>query len=258
MLICAIIYHSLLTYYNSKIEIMKLSIIVPVYNEESTIRGIINRIQAVRYPIDHEIIIVDDASIDRTTDKEFFLKLKNRSENHNIKVFKNRVNRGKGFSIRKGIRRAKGEILIVQDADMEYDPQDIPKLIEPIIRGDAGVVYGSRFLQNKRPNNMAFPNWIANKFLTILTNILFDLRITDLCTCYKAFKTNLIKSLPLRANRFTFCPEVTALLAKRKIAIKELPISYCARDIKSGKKVRAKDFFYFILMLIWQRVNRLR
>lgn len=229
---------------------MKLSIIIPTYNEANTIEELINYVQSVKYPIPHEVIIVDDASIDRTYEKEVLIRIKTRKEQNNIKLFKNRVNRGKGFSIRKGIKRAAGDIIIVQDADHEYDPHEIPKLLEPILKGEAKVVYGSRFLGAGRPSGMAYPNWIANKFLTQLTNIFYGLKLTDMETCYKVFRAEIIKDLKLRANRFTFEPEVTALLSKRKIPIKELPISYHGRTAKEGKKIKAKDFFYAVLILI--------
>ncbi len=228
---------------------MKLSIIIPTYNEAATIEDLIKYVQSVKYPVPHEIIIVDDASIDRTYEKEVLIRIKNRQEMNNIRLFRNRINRGKGFSIRKGIRRASGDIIIVQDADHEYDPHEIPKLLEPVLQGEQQVVYGSRFLGRPRPEGMAFPNWIANKFLTGLTNVLFGLRLTDMETCYKAFRAEIIKGLDLQANRFTFEPEVTALVARKKIHILELPITYRGRTAKEGKKIKAKDFFFAVLML---------
>ncbi len=235
---------------------MKLSIIIPTYNEQNTIRKLIEHVQSVDYPVEYEIIIIDDASADRTLEKEFLIKLKNKSMEKNIRIFKNRINRGKGFSIRKGIKRAKGDIIIIQDADMEYNPHDIPKLIEPILKGEAAAVYGSRFLENPCPDGMVIPNWIANKILTKLANVLFGISLTDEATCYKAFDAKILKSLDLKANGFTFCPEVTALLAKRGVEIKELPISYHARTTKQGKKVRPMDLVFAVLMLLWQRAKK--
>ena len=229
---------------------MKLSIIIPTYNEQNTIEQLISYVQSVQYPIPYEIIIVDDASVDRTYEKQTLIRIKSRQEKNNIRLFRNRINRGKGYSIRKGIKRASGDIIIIQDADTEYDPHEIPKLIVPILEGRADVVYGSRFLAGKRPDGMALPNWIANKFLTWFTNVLFGLKLTDMETCYKAMKADLLKSLKLRANRFTFEPEVTALLAKRKVKIIELPITYHGRTAKEGKKIKAKDFFYAVLILL--------
>jgi glycosyltransferase involved in cell wall biosynthesis len=232
---------------------MKLSIIIPTYNEQDTLASLVRAVQAVRFPMEYEIVIVDDASIDRTQEAEFLIKLKSRQELNNIKIFKNRINKGKGFSVRKGIRRARGDVIIIQDADRELDPNDIPKLVEPIMLGEAAVVYGSRFLNKPWPEGMKLPNWIANKVLTWLANTLYGINITDEATCYKAFKADVIKGLKLTANRFAFDPEVTALIAKKKIPIKELPISYKCRTVKQGKKIRSRDFIYAILMLIWRR-----
>lgn len=229
---------------------MKLSIIIPTFNEHATIEQLVDFVQSVRYPIDHEIIIVDDASVDRTYEKGKILRLKNREGRNNIRLFRNHINRGKGFSIRKGIRRSTGDIIIVQDADNEYDPHDIPRLLEPILRGETQVVYGSRFLNRPKPDRMAFPNWIANRFLTWLTNVLYGLNLTDMETCYKVFRSEVIKDLKLKADRFTFEPEVTALLAKKKIKIIELPIGYRGRTAEEGKKIKAKDFFFAILILL--------
>ncbi len=232
---------------------MKLTIIIPAYNEQDTLASLVRAVQAVRFPMEYEIVIVDDASIDRTQEAEFLIKLKSRAELNNVKIFKNRINKGKGFSVRKGIRRARGDVIIVQDADKELNPNDIPKLVEPIMLGEAAVVYGSRFLGKRWPEGMTFPCWAANKFLTRLTNILYGINITDVETCYKAFRADLAKSLDLRTNRFTFDPEVTALIAKKKIPIKEFPIAYHCRTVKQGKKIRAIDFFTAVLVLIWRR-----
>ena len=239
-----------------EVKNMKLSIIIPTYNEQNTIKRLIDYVQLVQYPIEHEIIVVDDASIDRTYEKEWLIKEKNKSGRSNIRIFKNRINRGKGFSIRKGIKRAKGDVIIIQDADTEYDPHEIPKLLEPILEGEAEVVYGSRFMNNSRPAGMAFPNLLANRILTKFTNIMFGLNLTDMETCYKVFKANIVKSLDLRANRFTFEPEVSALLAKKKIKIKELPITYHGRTAKEGKKIKARDFVFAVMVLIWRRVTK--
>ncbi len=235
---------------------MKLSIIIPTYNEHATIEELIGYVQSVDYPIEHEIIIVDDASIDRTYEKEVLIRLKNRKESNNIRLFKNSTNRGKGFSIRKGILRCTGDIIIIQDADKEYDPNEIPALLKPILEGKTNVVYGSRFLNAARPDGMAFSNWIANRFLTWMTNLLYGLKLTDMETCYKVFRSAIVKSLKLRANRFTFEPEVTALLAKKKIGILELPISYHGRTAEEGKKIKAKDFFFAVAVLLKNKFFR--
>ena len=229
---------------------MKLSIIIPTYNEHNTIADIIQYAQAVKYPIEHEVIIIDDASIDRTYEKEVLIRLKNKETGKEIRLFKNKINRGKSFSIRKGIKRATGDLFVVQDGDTEYDPNDIPKLLDPILKGEADIVCGSRFLENPHPEGMAFPNWIANRVLTHLVNFLYGLKLTDLETCYKVFKTDMLRDLKLCANRFEFDPEVIALLAKKGARIKELPISYKGRTKKEGKKIRAIDFFIAVWTLL--------
>lgn len=232
---------------------MKLSIIIPTYNEQNTIDQLVHYVQSVPYSIDYEIIIVDDASVDRTYEMETLIRIKNRGGANNIRLFKNHVNRGKGFSIRKGIRHATGDIIVIQDADTEYNPQEIPKLLEPILKGQAEAVYGSRFLQTKRPQGMAFKNWVANRFLTMLTNILFGLKLTDMETCYKVIRAPLLKNLPLKSNRFSFEPEVTALLALKKVPILEFPIQYQGRTEKEGKKIKPRDFFFAIGTLLKYR-----
>lgn len=233
---------------------MKLSIIVPLYNESSIINKVIENIESVKYPIEYEIIIVIDGSTDKSYERVFIKKIRERDAH--VRIFINRLNKGKGFSIRKGIRRSRGDIVIIQDADKEYDPHDIPRIIEPILKGEADAVYGSRFLKTKYPDGMAFPNWIANVFLTKLTDFLFGLQLTDMETCYKAFKAEIIKGVHLKANRFAFEPEVTAKMAKRRIAIKEFPINYCGRTSKEGKKIRAIDFFYAVFTLLYERLTK--
>ena len=231
---------------------MRLSIIIPTYNEQRTIRELVQAVQGVKYPTDYEIIIIDDASVDRTYEREAILK--SWDKDSRIRIFRNRVNKGKGFSVRKGIRRARGEIIVVQDADNEYNPQDIPKLMTPILKGESQVVFGSRFLHSQHPHGMAFLNWVANKFLTYLTNLFFNLKLTDMETCYKIFRAEVVKKMPLRANRFAFEPEVTALLARNRIAIKELPIGYSGRTAKKGKKIKARDFIFAVLTLLRYRL----
>ncbi len=230
----------------------KLSIIVATYNEQKTIPELIAYIEQVQYPIDYEIIIVDDASVKKTQEQDGW-SAKNNDVSPRAKIFKNEINRGKGFSIREGIKKAQGNILVVQDADDEYNPHDIPELLRPILEGKSEVVYGSRFLNCFWPQGMTLPCWLANKSLTKLTNVLFGLHLTDMETCYKVFRREVIQDLPLKANRFTFEPEVTALLAKKGISIQELPISYHARTKKEGKKIRPKDFFFALGFLVWEK-----
>ena len=222
-----------------------LTVIIPHYNERSFIKVLLEKVQAV--PIPKEIILVDDGS-----EPDVIAVLKNEIEGkfEGLRVFYHEKNQGKGAAIRTGLIQAKGDIIIIQDADKEYDPNEIPKLLQPILEGKADIVYGSRFLGAKRPAGMAFANWIANRFLTWITNLLYGLNLTDMETCYKVFRAEIIKNLKLRANRFTFEPEVTALLAKNKIKILELPISYHGRTAEEGKKIKARDFFFAIFILL--------
>lgn len=227
---------------------MKLSIIIPTYNEEYTIRELIKYVDSVKYPVEHEIIIIDDCSVDRTFEKEMIIRLKD--ESRHIRLFRNRVNKGKGASIRQGLKHAGGDIVVIQDADFEYDPAEIPKLIEPILRGEAAVVYGSRFLERGRPAGMALPNYVANKILTLMTNVMFGAGVTDMETCYKVIQRELVKRFRLRASRFDFEPEITAKIAKAGVKVKELPISYKGRTAKEGKKIKAWDFFSAVFTLV--------
>lgn len=227
---------------------MKLTIIIPTFNEERTVQELIGAVEAVSYPVEHEIIMVDDASSDGTYEKG--KKLEAQDKGDRIRILKNAANQGKGFCVRKGIELARGEIIVIQDADNEYNPQDIPKLLEPILAGEADVVYGSRFLNHPYPKGMQWPNWMVNRFLTGLANLLYGLHLTDLHTCYKVFRSDLVKTLPLKENRFAFCPEVTALLAKKKVRFKERPIGYEGRTSKRGKKIKPRDFFFALLTLI--------
>lgn len=212
---------------------MKLSIIIPVYNEGGTIGEIVKQVQQVK-GFDKEIIIVDDGSTDNTP--KILQHLKNSKD---IRVIHHPKNLGKGSSIRTGIARATGEYILVQDADLEYDPQDILLMLDPVKRGRAQVVYGSRFTGQRR--NMFFWHWMGNQLLTLLTNILYNTTLSDMETCYKLMPLPLVKSLNLRAKRFEFEPEVTAKILKRGIRIWEVPISYAGREYHEGKKISWKD-----------------
>lgn len=219
---------------------MKLSIIIPVYNEENTITKIIDLVENVKLfnRIKKELIIVDDCSTDLTFKKIMQAKRKYK----NIKIIKHNKNRGKGTAVRNGIKLVTGNIVIIQDADLEYDPKDYNLLIKPIIEGKAQVIYGSRVLKktNKLYTGILF--YIGGKSITWITNLLYNLHLTDEPTCYKVFKTDFLKSLNLKCKRFEFCPEVTAKIARKKIKIRELPISYYPRKIKEGKKIRWQDW----------------
>jgi len=221
-----------------------LSVIVPVYNELTTIRRILQRIQNVPLPI--EIILVDDCSNDGT--REILKEIQNKIDSGEIpsegrgriKIIYHEKNQGKGAAIRTGIQHAKGEIALIQDADMEYNPAEYPRLIEPILAGDADVVYGSRFRGDRR-RVLYFWHTLGNNLLTLISNICTNLNLTDMETCYKVFKTEIIKNIPIRSNRFGFEPEITAKIAKLRCAIYEVPISYQGRSYSEGKKINWKD-----------------
>lgn len=220
---------------------MKLSIIMPVYNEKRTIREIVQKVMEVN--LEKELIIVDDNSSDGTREI-----LKNEYEGKdNIKIIYKEKNEGKTSAIVEGLKNISGDIIIIQDADLEYEPKDYSKLIEPIIEDKVDVVYGSRFLNKK----YKFSAWyFANKFLTHLANLFTGLKLTDMETCYKTFKSNIIKDIKIESNRFGFEPEITVKIAKRKYRIKEVPISYYPRNFVEGKKIGWKDGFSAIWTII--------
>ena len=211
----------------------KLSIVIPVYNEERTIREILARVASL--PVTKEIIIVDDCSRDGTP-----AVLRELAAASEVKVVFKEQNEGKGAALRTGFEQATGDVVVVQDADLEYDPRDILKLLPPLLKGEADVVYGSRFL-HERPEDKSLVHRLGNWLLTTASNLFTGLRITDMETCYKAFRRDVIQHLPIRQNRFGFEPEVTAKLARRKRRVVEVPISYNARSFAEGKKIGVKD-----------------
>ena len=222
----------------------KLSIIIPCYNEENSIEQIVDKvIQVVSSP--YEIIIIDDFS----TDKTRFI-LENKLKNKIDKLILNPSNLGKGYSLRQGISEASGEIILIQDADLEYDPNDYEKLIEPIKNEYADVVYGSRFTgaQNKRV--LYFWHMVGNKFLTILSNMITNLNLTDMEVGYKVFKSDVLKNIKLYEDRFGFEPEITAKIAKKNLRIYEVGISYHGRKYSEGKKITWRDGFSAIRCII--------
>jgi glycosyltransferase involved in cell wall biosynthesis len=216
-----------------------LSIIIPAYNEADTIREVLASLEAVRFPVETEIILVDDASRDGT--REILTSYCESERRARLSV--NAENLGKGSSVRRGLAEARGDIVIVQDADLEYDPRDIPVLVRPIVEGAADAVYGSRFLKKRWPDKMASQNWLANKALNAAAGLLYRARLSDVSCGYKAVRTELLRSLSLRCRGFEFCFEVTAKLKKRGVRILEFPVSYVARSRRSGKKIRHRDFF---------------
>ena len=206
---------------------------VPVYNERGTIEHLLQRVIAV--PIDKEILVVNDGSRDGS--REVLDDLAGRLP---IRVFHHERNRGKGFAIRTALAEARGEIIAIQDADLEYDPEEFPRLIDPIVRGETNVVYGSRYLG--RQNELPLTSFkVAVLMLSGLANLLYGTRLTDEATCYKVFRASVLKPLPLRCERFEFCPEVTARVAKRGERILELPIRYHFRTRAQGKKIGWRD-----------------
>ncbi|MCZ6679091.1 MAG: glycosyltransferase family 2 protein [Candidatus Poribacteria bacterium] len=214
----------------------KLSIVIPVYNEIDTLHEILRQVKAVDVGIEKEIILIDDYSTDGT---HGILKEIEASGDKSIRIFHHKVNQGKGAALRTGFQHVTGDVTIIQDADVEYDPQDYPKLIQPILAGEADVVYGSRFTVGKQ--RALLSSYAANKFLTFISNLFTGLQLTDMETCYKVIRTSILREIPLRSDRFGFEPEITAKLAKRKCRILEIPITYRGRDYAGGKKVSWKD-----------------
>ena len=231
--------------------ITKLSIIIPAYNEASTIHLILDKIKKVEliHNIQKEIIIVNDCSTDTT--EESIKSYIDINSQLNIQYFKHDINQGKGAALHTGIKKASGEFLIIQDADLEYDPNEYNILLKPVVDGFADVVYGSRFMGGKPHRILFFWHSIGNKFLTFLSNMLTNLNLTDMETCYKLFRTDLIQSFQFKEKRFGFEPEVTARIARvPKIRIYEVGISYYGRTYFEGKKIGAKDGFRAIYCII--------
>jgi len=221
---------------------MKLSIVIPVYNEKQTILEVLERVRNIN--LSKEIIIVDDGSTDGTRET-----LSSLPASEQIKIILQSRNLGKGAALRAGFEAVTGDIVIVQDADLEYDPEEYPMLIQPILANKADVVFGSRFLGGPH-RVLLFWHSVGNKILTLLSNMTTDLNLTDMETCYKVFHADVLNKIKLRENRFGFEPEFTAKVAKAKCRIYEVPISYSGRDYNEGKKIGWKDgiaAFYFIL-----------
>ena len=228
-----------------KVSTMKLSVIIPVYNEESTITKILCQVRSVG--LAHEIIIVDDGSTDQTRQL-----LKQEENRLNTIVVYHEHNQGKGAAVQTGFDRATGDVLLIQDADLEYDPSDYPILLRPIEEGRVKVVYGSRFLGSRKA--MLFWHMLGNKSLTLLTNILYNAILSDMETCYKVFCADVVKGIPLRSRRFEFEPEITAKVLKRGYRIFEVPISYYGREYEEGKKITWREGPKAVWTLIKYRI----
>jgi glycosyltransferase involved in cell wall biosynthesis len=217
---------------------MKLTVVIPVYNEVKTVREIVERVLAVE-PVEKEIVMVDDFSTDGTRDVLKQIE----SEHGNVRVFFHERNFGKGRALRTGFEQARGDYVIVQDADLEYDPADYEQLLRPLDRGVADAVFGSRFLSTQERRVLYFWHSIGNRLLTLLSNMATDLNLSDMETCYKVFRRELIQALPLEEDRFGFEPEVTAKIAKARARVYEVGISYYGRTYEEGKKIGMKDGF---------------
>src|SRR5256885_15932033 len=225
-------------------QIMKLSVVMPIYNERNTLRSVIERVLSV--PLEIEMLCVDDGSGDGS--REMLADLQ--TEHPNLRMFLQPCNMGKGAALRRGIQEATGDFVVIQDADLEYDPQDYPTLLAPLIQGKADVVYGSRFLGSGPHRVLYFWHSVGNWILTLLSNCLTNINLSDMETCYKAFRREVIQSIPIEENRFGFEPEITVKVAKRRLRIYEVGISYCGRTYEEGKKIGWKDGFRALYCLL--------
>ena len=227
---------------------MKISVIIPVYNEAGTVTETIARVRSS--PVEKEIIVIDDASTDGTPDIVASLWQPSFGQGPDLRLIRQAHNQGKGAAIRRAIPEVTGDVVIIQDADLEYDPADYPILIAPILAGDADVVYGTRAPEFR---GMRWPHRVFNWIAARLANLLYRARITDEATCYKVFRTDVLRSIPLKCRRFEFCPEITAKVRKRGLPIHEVPISYQARSVGAGKKIRWWDGIIALWTLIKYR-----
>jgi glycosyltransferase involved in cell wall biosynthesis len=230
-------------------KLRKLSVVVPVYNERNTLVEIVRRMRAVDLPdsVEREILVVDDGSDDGTR------SVLRQLGDSTVRVILHERNRGKGAAVRTGFAHATGDYVLVQDADLEYDPEDWPRLLAPVLAGKARVVYGSRFTGERR--NMLFFHWVGNRFLSLVTNVLYNTTLSDMETCYKLVDRSLLEQLPLEAEGFDIEPELTAKILRRGIRIYEVPVSYMGREMDEGKKITWKDGFRALWTLVKYRIT---
>lgn len=222
----------------------KISILIPIFNELNTLEIILKKVEEANFcGLEKEIILIDDYSTDGTRD--ILEKLKNK-----YKIFYHNQNMGKGAALRTGFEHVTGDITVIQDADLEYDPVDYEPLIQMLLDNKADVVYGSRFLNTKPAGSIMLTHLLGNKLLTLITNVLYNTTLTDMETCYKAFKTEFIKDVKIKSNRFDFEPEITAKILKKGARLYELPISYYGREFSEGKKITWKDGVHAIMALV--------
>jgi glycosyltransferase involved in cell wall biosynthesis len=218
---------------------VRLSIVIPVYNEAESLTEVLRRVWAVDVGMDKEIILVDDYSTDGTRD--LYEGIKAEYGPDRLKVFFHERNRGKGAALRTGFAQVSGDIVLVQDADLEYDPADYPNLLRPIVEGKADVVYGSRFVGGEAHRVHMFWHMVGNRFLTLLSNMMTNLNLTDMETCYKVFRADVLSRIRIRSNRFDFEPEITAKVARNGFRVYEVGISYAGRSYDEGKKITWRD-----------------
>jgi glycosyltransferase involved in cell wall biosynthesis/predicted HTH domain antitoxin len=229
------------------VDTLKLSVVMPCYNEKNTIRDILKRVQSVEIP--KEILIVDDCSKDGTRD---LLRQEIEGKYDDVRVLYHEKNQGKGAALRTGFQHATGNIVLIQDADLEYNPQEYYRLVQPILEGHADVVYGSRFAGGSHRVHL-FWHAVGNRFLTTLSNMFTNLNLTDMETCYKVFRAEMLQDVTIQQNRFGFEPEITAKMAKKRARVYEVPISYHGRDYAEGKKIGWKDGFQAIWCIVKYR-----